>query len=353
MQSSKGILAYLEDVWYNDIYVKGSVIAMKKKKNLLVSAAEGAAVVSASVYAINQYIFWDATKKELLKPAEASCYNWKYGNIYYSKTGEGSPVLMLHSMEAFSSGYEWNKMAGMMAGQHTLYMIDLPGFGRSDRNPMIYTNYIYVQAIDAFIREVIGEKTDVITSGDASSVALMATRMKNAMIKSIIMIHPESFDHMIRKVSDQDQRVSKLIKMPLAGTLTYNLVINRKMIREKLEKEYYADKSRVKQQDVDAFYEAAHIGGSNARFNESSRLGAFTRANITTALKECTAGLVIIEGSQVLDRDKDKDIYSHFYPRMKFEEVFDTKALPHMEAPQETAEKCLSLLASDRSSEDD
>ena len=51
------------------------------------------------------------------------------------------------------------------AMEHTVYTIDLLGCACSEKPGVTYTNFVYVQVICDFIRNVIGEKTDVITSG--------------------------------------------------------------------------------------------------------------------------------------------------------------------------------------------
>ena len=58
----------------------------------------------------------------------------RFGNIYYTKRGHGSPVLLSHDALPGSSGYEWNKVDKLIATEHTVYTIDLLGYGRSDKS---------------------------------------------------------------------------------------------------------------------------------------------------------------------------------------------------------------------------
>ena len=55
--------------------------------------------------------------------------------------------------------------------------MDLLGCGCSDRPKITYTNFLYVQLITDFIKAVIKQPTDVLTSGLSGSFAVMACKM--------------------------------------------------------------------------------------------------------------------------------------------------------------------------------
>ena len=74
-------------------------------------------------------------------------YHWRFGDIYYTKKGKGSPILLIHDMLPGGSGYEWGKIEDDLALEHTVYNLDLPGCGRSEKSGITYTNFVYVQAI--------------------------------------------------------------------------------------------------------------------------------------------------------------------------------------------------------------
>ena len=80
----------------------------------------------------------------------------------------------VHDLTVYSSAYEWNKIIDKLAENHTVYALDLLGCGRSEKPKITYTNYLYVQLISDFIKNVIHEKTDVVASGFSSSFTLLA-----------------------------------------------------------------------------------------------------------------------------------------------------------------------------------
>ncbi len=77
-------------------------------------------------------------------------------------------------MDAESSGVEWKKVAAILAEKHTVYTVDLLGCGRSEKPNITYTNFLYVQMLTDFIKHIIGEKADVVATGESVAIAVMA-----------------------------------------------------------------------------------------------------------------------------------------------------------------------------------
>ena len=130
---------------------------MKKstKRFLLFSTA-----AIAGMYAYNRFVATVAANKNMLPTKNGSYYSWKQGNIFYTKTGTGSPILLVHDTNSSSSSVEWTNIIRRLQKNHTVYTIDLLGCGLSDKPGISYTNYMYVQLITAFIKDIIKEKTD-------------------------------------------------------------------------------------------------------------------------------------------------------------------------------------------------
>ena len=118
----------------------------------------------AAMYAYNRFVANTSTKKNMLPTKNGSYYSWKQGNIFYTKLGSGSPVLLIHDTNSASSSVEWSKVTKRLQKNHCVYTVDLLGCGLSDKPGVSYTTYMYVQLISSFIHDVIGEKTDVVAT---------------------------------------------------------------------------------------------------------------------------------------------------------------------------------------------
>ena len=110
------------------------------------------AVTAFAFHAVNRVCFSTSTLKNVLKEDDSNYFEWRFGKIKYTKRGTGSPLLLIHDLIVGSSGYEYRKIVDDLSKDHELYVLDLLGYGLSDKPNMTYTNYLYVQLILDFIK---------------------------------------------------------------------------------------------------------------------------------------------------------------------------------------------------------
>ena len=56
---------------------------------------------------LNKYIKMSATSKNLLSESRPQTFKWRLGDIHYTKTGNGKPLLLIHDLDCASSSVEW------------------------------------------------------------------------------------------------------------------------------------------------------------------------------------------------------------------------------------------------------
>ena len=157
----------------------------------------------------------------LRKPLSIFLAFWKY--LLYKK-GSGSPVLFIHDLKSTGSAAEWNSVLNDLAKSHTVYAIDLLGCGRSEKLKMTYTNYIYVQLINDFVKDVIRAKTDLVTSGSSSNIAIMSCYSEPELYSHLMLINPPSMKVMAKYPKANHKTLKYLMEIPLIGTTIYNLI---------------------------------------------------------------------------------------------------------------------------------
>lgn len=325
---------------YNRSNWRKGVRFMKERNKKLLKSAAMAALTAGAIYGINRLVFFVSTMKDILVSKEKSYYSWRFGNMYYSKQGEGRPVLLIHNPGSSGSDYEWNGIVERLSEDHTVYTIDLPGCGRSDKEKMVYTNYLYVQAVNDFVKHIIKARTDIITSGDSSSIAIMACHSEPSLYGKFIFINPEPLDHMVKCPKSWQKILCYFIQTPLIGTLYYVFTHSKFCIRQRFEKEYFYDRRNIQPDVVNSFYEAAHLGGFGARFAYASQTGYYTRINVVHALKKIDHSMYIIGGAGVIGIENTIEGYTHFNPAIEAIQIEKTKGMPHMENPSETVDIC-------------
>ena len=216
---------------------------------------------SIIIHAGNRYISHHSKSKEFLPLYNYSFFSYKTGRVFYTVKGSGSPLLLIHDALEGGSGYEWSRVEDSLAQDHTVYMIDLPGCGRSDKYGITYTNFLFVHMISQFIHNVIRDKTSVIACGYSSSIVMMANIYDGSLFKDIILINPSDPETVSKKVSLTGKIYRKIIEIPVYGTMIYNMHSSHEAISSRFMDQYFHNPFHVERDVLDAFYEGAHKGG--------------------------------------------------------------------------------------------
>ena len=305
---------------------------MNKKK--FIKAGLIATAAAGFLYAVEKLVFHINTSGNNLEVADAHIYKWQFGDIFYTERGSGSPVLLVHDQAEGASGYEWHKFEEILRESHKVYTIDLPGFGRSDKSKTIYTGYMYVHAIRSFIKDVIGEKAAIITSGSSADAAVLASVGHQDQVGRMIFIEPPSMDRTSKLPPRMQRFAMRLILMPLVGTLVYQIMQSRIMIRKR---------NNISKNDLNAYSEAAHLGGADGRFAYAGRIGQMTSLNVLHALKDEPHRYLFVGGSEDPSFEKTAEDYRAYLPSAQIRVVSGSR-LPHMDEPAETEAVCSSWL---------
>lgn len=309
--------------------MKGSY---KMKKNKLISAAVLATLTTASIYSINRVINLMANAKASLSSNNGSKYEWRFGNIFYTKQGSGKPVLLIHELTCGSSDLEWKHIIKEFSKQYTVYTLDLLGCGRSDKPAFTYTNFLYVQLITDFIKNVIGKRTDVICTGTSAEFVIMSCYNDDSLFDKVIMINPESIVLSNHNMSTNKKLTKLLIEMPLIGTTIFNIYNSKHAYRKLFEKEYFS--SKVKSSVIKNYYDAAHYGTMTSKYLFASISANYTKLNITNALKTINNSIVIIGGEDERNILETCLEYQDYNPAIETCIIPKCKHLPQLEQPK-------------------
>ena len=227
---------------------------MKHSKKL-VTLSVLTTMSGAAIYFLNKTLDTAAVRKNLLASAEKESFSWQFGDIFYTKKGTGTPMLLLHDLHCASSGREWQYIEDALAQDHTVYTLDLLGCGRSDKPTITYTNFLYVQLIVTFIKQVFTES-------------------------------------------------------------------------------YYHNPFHRSPEDVDAFYESAHLQSSAGKYLFASLAGNYVNLNIGHALKHIDNSIFLIGGEEEPGIAETFALYTALNTSIETQILPKTKHLPQMEAPQ-------------------
>lgn len=303
---------------------------MKKKlKNLFFHSA----LAVILLHSVNVLVNFIATIKELLPLKSGNYYDWRFGKLYYEKQGSGNPLLLVHELNAGGSGQEWNAVVKELSKDHTVYTIDLLGCGRSEKPKLTYTNFLYVQLLSDFIKNVIGHKTDVMVSGSSSQLVLMACHYSDALFNRIVLVNPDNLKQLNKIPSKKTKTLKFLLEIPIIGTTIYHILTGKYNFDHEFMEHYFYNPFKVEDTYIHSYYEAAHLDHSAGKYLYASLIGGYLNANILPALKAINQSIYIIGGDKESNISDTIQGYQEWNPSIEATTIEKSKHFPHMEMP--------------------
>lgn len=291
-------------------------------------------LAGGTMYAFNKFIDYTANYRGLTLDNDENYYAWRNGTIFYQKKGTRDPLLLIHDLNPISSSYEWSNIIDKLSETYTVYAIDLLGCGKSDKPSSSYVNYLYVQLVNDFIKDVIQKKTDLVVTGESFSFAVMAARMNPEIIRKITAINPTDIIYNVQSPTECSKLIKHIFELPIIGTFIYNMIANTKTINRQFTEKYYCDTTKIPINLPDTYYETAHLQGSNGKYLYASILGKYTNINIIHALKlvKNPIHFIITDAAS-----KNIEEYLEYNQNITIDHISEAGYLPQLEKPEDVA----------------
>lgn len=303
----------------------------------------GLSVATASVYGINEVINSLATSKKLNEQRTGAYYPSRFGDIFYTESGHGNPVLLVHDLHHDNSSMEWSKVIPLMKDNLKVFALDLLGCGKSDKPNITYTNFMFVQLIEGFIKNIIKEKTDIVVTGDSFPFALMVKKSNPELVGKIITINPTDLRKQIKVPNKHSKLAADILGLPIAGAFIYNMMNKQEETDFLFNQKYYYNKSQVPQEIKDYYYESAHYKNSGGRFLLASQAGRYTNLDVRKAIHE-TKDIIILASRNRAQSTFIINEYTKLNPQIEVNYLSSVKLLPQLECPEKTYNRIMRYL---------
>jgi len=305
---------------------------MNKWHKIGMAVGIGSAAIS-TIHIINKIIFSTSVVTGVTVFNNKLNYKWKFGNIAYTKTGKGKPILLIHDLKNTSSTYEWKEIIKKLSKSRTVYALDLLGCGYSDKPNITYTAYLYVQLLDDFVTDIIGKRTDIAVTGDSCPLAIMACYSNSMIFDKLILINPENIGKSTLIPNKKSNIFRILLNSPIIGTLIYNVCMSKRNIQLYFKNELFYNSEKISKAILNAYHENAHLYGSSAKFLYTSTKCRYTTASIGRAISEINNCIYIIAGDSETNIDLIIEDYISINPAIEVALISHCKHLPQLEKP--------------------
>lgn len=196
-------------------------------------------------------------------------WTWQGHKIQYTVIGVGRPLLLIHGFGA-SIGH-WRKNFPVLAENgYRVFVIDLLGFGGSDKPPLNYTVELWQQQIKDFWEAHIQEPTVLVGNSIGGLLSLIAMVEFPEIAAGGVLINcagglnhrPDELNLPLRLVMGA---FTKLINSPVTGKFIFNNIRQKERIRKTLY-QVYRDRAAVTDELVEMLYEPSSHPGAQQVF---------------------------------------------------------------------------------------
>ena len=313
-------------------------------KNRLVLGLFIIGMITTVIFFFNRLIHFFSLKNHLLSTEAGFFYEWRFGSVFYTKKGQGRPLLLLHDLAPFSSGYEWHRLESQLAKTNTVYTLDLLGCGRSDKPSITYTSFLYVQLLTDFLRNVVGEPTQIVGTGSSSAFIIEACNHDNSFVESVILINPKPLQALASLPNKGKKPLRQLLALPLLGTFLYNLSLNKASLTKLLKEAYFYDSSKVTGLTIETYTESSQIKKTEGKFLYACMISQLTNSNLFHSLARIHTRLHILSSQGVPNNLEIAKEYQEVLPSIEIITLEKSSYLPQLETPDELLEQLEALL---------
>ena len=106
--------------------------------------------------------------------------------LVYTVIGKGPPVILLHGFGA--QGWMWEHQQAALGQHFTVYTLDLPGHGYSDRPAIAYTPDVFIDSVKGFMTKLDLPHATLIGHSMGAGVAMGIALKYPEMTEKIILI---------------------------------------------------------------------------------------------------------------------------------------------------------------------
>lgn len=264
-------------------------------------------------------------------PGDTKRYSCRDGEISYAVQGSGTPLLLLHGIDASACGYEMRRVFAPFAERYRVYCPDLIGFGLSDRPAMEYTPPVFMQMIRDFVQDVIGRSCVVVASSLTAAYVIQLAFDHPGLFRRLVLVLPTGLEQRADRSPGRAKPVGYAALMsPTVGQAAFNALVSKPSLRYYLEKQEYYDAAAVTDEMIAYYYAAGHQ--KNARYAPAAFVGRQLNWPVRHPFANLTQPVLVVWGANaVIAPLKYAQTFRHVNRRARLEVIDRCGAVPHDE----------------------
>lgn len=295
-----------------------------KLRNILLGAA---GAVGGTALA-NRVLAAEPAAFEPFLDGDQGNYRWRGFDIAYAELGDPADedLLLFHGTSAAASNHEFYAVANELAEEYHVIAPDMPGYGHSDRPPLLYSASLY----EAFVEDAITDLAEEpIVVGSSLTSSYVAAAARETDVSRLILICPTD-----SSMGDRQVWRRALLRSPVVGTGLYNLLVSKASLRHFNADHGYYNMDNLSDEVLEYEWQTSHQPG--ARFAPASFVSGFLNPeeSLEERLVDVDAPITFIWGrdAEVTPLSEGRTLAERVDAGLV---VFNqAKLLPHVEHPE-------------------
>lgn len=263
-------------------------------------------------------------------PGTSASYRWHGERIHYRALGDGPPIVLVHAPDVGACCGEWRRNMEPLAGKHSVFAVDLPGYGLSDIHRTAYDAELYIQFLADFLRVVAGSQARLVGCGLGGSYLVHVANRWPELVDRLILICPAGITPF--RAGSLRTTLFRMMRVPGVTAALLGTATTRYSILEHLQNDVYVDEQHAGPEGVDRRYWVSNRPG--AEFVECSRLAGLQNVDIREAIGRLRIPVALAWGRHARNPPlTDADLSKQSCPGAELT-IFEHSALaPHEEEP--------------------
>ncbi|HSO27348.1 MAG TPA: alpha/beta hydrolase [Anaerolineales bacterium] len=271
-------------------------------------------------------------------------YSQQAGRVsyYHDRAKAGVPLLLVHSVNAAASAFEMKPLFEHFRQFRSVFAVDLPGYGFSERSDRVYSPQLFETALLDLMANLDAGPFDVVALSLGSEFAARAALARPDLFRSLALISPSGLKAAgSGKASQQAgdrgyaDSVYEALSAPLWGRPLFDLITTRKSIQYFLSQSFVGT---VPTELIDYSYQTSHQPGAEHAplyFLSGQLFTPDVRGRVYQNLG--TPGLVLYDRDNYVSFDRLPELL-RANPHWQAVRIAPTLGLPHWEKLSATVE---------------
>lgn len=147
--------------------------------------------------------------------------------LAYTDEGQGNEtILMIHGLGSYSPA--WKKNIADLSKDYRVIAIDLPGYGKSSKDPHSGLMSFYAGVVAEFIQKMNLGKVNLAGHSMGGQISMVLTLEKPELVKRLILVDPAGFEafHAGQKNWFKDVMTPNIVRLTTVEAIETNLASN-------------------------------------------------------------------------------------------------------------------------------